>query len=256
MIAHIILNGYVERIKEYGASASPRGMSTLELLDDRIDIPISEVAYRKGGNVAIGFMEGFQLIGGYFDKIQIAMVAGHADLALFTGQSAYGPRVFNQMREVVCRLTDDPASRRALVLVSRHHDTADELPCTTSFQYLVRSGILHTMVSMRSSDAIWGLPYDIIQFSMLSMVVALVLGDLPGTLHIHLGSGHLYSDHPGKTPFEPWGQFYLPKILEGDKPTVDGYAMWAQQSAERFAVEVQKGATSKEALQRCGVRVW
>jgi thymidylate synthase len=119
---------------------------------------------------------------------------------------AYGPRWRDQVGGAVHRLKGDLTSRQAVIgtwrpLYNRRRLTWDDesyfmetrdVPCTLSMQYLLRDGCLDAYVTMRSSDAWLGLPYDLFNFSMLQRAVAAELGVLPGTLTLFVGSSHLY----------------------------------------------------------------
>jgi thymidylate synthase len=50
-----------------------------------------------------------------------------------------------------------------------------DIPCTLSLQFLVRAGEIHAVVSMRSSDAWLGWPFDVFSFSMVTCWVALLI---------------------------------------------------------------------------------
>ncbi len=249
------LNKHVTSIITSGRQTQPRGLKTLEVLGTDVTVDAGDVAFRHGGNIAIGFMEGFQLIAGEFYPSLIEDVAGSADLKLFTAQSAYGPRISLQVSEMLDRLSTDRDSRQAILMVANRYDAPSELPCTIAVQYLIRDNTLKTIVSMRSSDAIWGLPYDIIQFSMLSQAVAAVLGVEPGHVHFDLGSAHLYADHAGNTQgktsvFKPWGTFLLPQMR-----IWRGYREWAERSMREFALCVRGGGKVYEVLPKVGVNV-
>jgi thymidylate synthase len=76
-----------------------------------------------------------------------------------------------------------------------------DVPCTLALQFLPRGGYLHTIVTMRSSDAWLGLPYDIFNFTMLANHLAAALSQakrrriLLGTITLNLGSSHLYEEN-------------------------------------------------------------
>src|SRR6185437_1604974 len=67
-----------------------------------------------------------------------------------------------------------------------------DVPCTLTLQFFIRLGRLHTIVTMRSSDAFLGFPYDIYNFSMIGNTLAGELGVEVGTTTMQLGSFHLY----------------------------------------------------------------
>ena len=104
------------------------------------------------------------------------------------------------VKEVVQELEQDPDSRRAVIPmlgVSQRHYDKDivDKPCTTSIEFRIRHGRLHTHVVMRSQDAVFGLGNDVPAFSFLSEVVALLLNQPLGYLTITVGSFHYYERH-------------------------------------------------------------
>lgn len=108
---------------------------------------------------------------------------------------AYGPKIMQQTHQVVEKLTRDPESRQAVVNIWReNHPQTKDVPCTLSLQFLQRGGRLHCCASMRSSDAWLGWPYDVFNFSCVSLAVASMLPSRPGlgTLRLTAGSQHIY----------------------------------------------------------------
>jgi len=96
---------------------------------------------------------------------------------------------------VLRKLRTDNDTRQAVVVIPRPTgDTKDE-PCTVSFQFLLRDGELHLIVSMRSSDAWLGVPYDTFTFTQLQNCVAGALGVPRGEFIINAGSAHLYESN-------------------------------------------------------------
>ena len=108
---------------------------------------------------------------------------------------AYGPKVCDQVVYVRDKLNEDPQSRQAVINIWREKPPkTKDVPCTLSLQFLVRSGEIHCVASMRSSDAWLGWPYDVFNFSCLSLGLAAELDSKPklGTLTLNAGSQHLY----------------------------------------------------------------
>ena len=80
--------------------------------------------------------------------------------------SCYGQRIFGRGTDGRSRwdallglLRDDPASRRAVIDLSGG-GTCDaeavDVSCVSTMQVLIRNGLLHLIVQMRSNDAVWG----------------------------------------------------------------------------------------------------
>jgi hypothetical protein len=204
---------YIQDLLDRGRLVHPRGLECHEVLNYQLETTPGEIPQTSKLNVALGFTEMFSLLAGVLSKFTLALAAPRADQNLFGSQSAYGPRVGAQLQPLVNELKRDPDSRRALLLVGRPEESSTAaLPCTTVVQFLVRDGLLHAIVNLRSSDAVWGIPYDVMQFGGLSMAVAHLVGTTVGPLHFNLGSAHVYEDtlhlapggaSPGPTPGPP-----------------------------------------------------
>lgn len=70
-----------------------------------------------------------------------------------------------------------------------------DVPCVSSCQFMLRNDRLHAVLTMRSNDVIWGLPYDVFLFTMIQEMLACELGaELGSYCHI-AGSLHLYNQH-------------------------------------------------------------
>ena len=115
---------------------------------------------------------------------------------------SYGPRLLPQWPFIMQTLTRDPDSRQAVMSIWQPQTEPQRyVPCTLSLQFLIREKKLHTVATMRSSDAWLGLPYDIFNFSMLANCLAAGLSHVMrtrldvGSLTMNLGSSHLYEPH-------------------------------------------------------------
>jgi thymidylate synthase len=116
---------------------------------------------------------------------------------------AYGPRLLkmrgsvNQLDNVARLLGKKRNSRRAVVQLFDAEDISSdhkEIPCTTTLQFHLRDGALHTSVTLRSNDAYLGLPHDVFCFTMLQEMMACRLGAALGEYFQYVGSMHIYTD--------------------------------------------------------------
>ena len=85
----------------------------------------------------------------------------------------------NQIEYVITQLTEHPHSRQAVVQLFDHDDVTQphkDVPCTCTFQFLLRRGGLRLITHMRSNDAYFGLSHDIFSFTMLQEIVARSIG--------------------------------------------------------------------------------
>jgi thymidylate synthase len=119
---------------------------------------------------------------------------------------AYGPRLFNwrgikQLANVTSILRTRPSSRQAVIQLFDAADVAEkheDVPCTCTIQFLVRSDKPHMLVHMRSNDAFIGLPHDVFCFTMLQEIVARDLSVELGTYKHMTGSLHIYESELGE----------------------------------------------------------
>ena len=116
-------------------------------------------------------------------------------------EGAYGPRLvrmrndIDQFASVEALLKERPASKRAVVQLFNAEDIAThhkEIPCTTTWQFLLRDGRLHMSVTMRSNDAYFGLPHDVFCFTMIQEMMARRLGAELGEYLQYVSSMHVY----------------------------------------------------------------
>lgn len=106
---------------------------------------------------------------------------------------AYGPHIQRQLNYLINTLVKDKHSRQAVLTIwQQNPEPSKDIPCTVSMQALVRDDKLSLLVTMRSSDAWLGIPYDVFNFSLILNALAGGLGYGLGELHLFLGSSHLY----------------------------------------------------------------
>lgn len=105
---------------------------------------------------------------------------------------------FDQLVNVINRLTDDPGSRRHL-MTDFNPVQADEgvlFPChSLILQFYVQDGFLDMFCYNRSSDLFLGLPFNIASSSLLQHIIAHYTGLIPRMFHLTLGDAHIYSEH-------------------------------------------------------------
>lgn len=143
---------------------------------------------------------------------------------------AYGPRLFHwggtdQVRRVISLLRQWPSSKKGVIQLFDHDDLGDDrgdAPCTCLLQYLSRDGRLEAITTMRSNDAVRGLPHDVFAFTFLQELIARSLGLELGTYRHWVGSFHIYerdSEMANRVLAEGWQQSVgveMPAMPAGD----------------------------------------
>jgi thymidylate synthase len=196
-----------------GRTAEPRGLETLELLGVtctltnprnrcianperrwNLALAVGEFCWHASASNSVEFIEYYARRWREFTE----------DGSTIRG-SCYGHTVFGQLRsgpsqwqQIVALLRRDPESRRAILSFREPSEDlfADkDVPCANTMQFLVRDSRLHAVVSMRSNDVIWGLPYDLFLFTMFQELLASELGLALGAYTHMVGSLHLYEKH-------------------------------------------------------------
>lgn len=205
MIAHALVNNVWLQLLEDLETApvvAPRGKSTREHLGTQLRFgsqwalltaPERKLNYRFAAAEALWILLGMD------DVAPLARV--NPKMAQFSddGRSlagAYGVRFAEQLNYVLRALSADPLTRQAIIEIWRPEPPPSrDIPCTLSWQFLQRDGVLHLAATMRSSDAWLGVPYDAFSFAVVLQYVAGLAGFQPGRVTMTLGSSHIYEEH-------------------------------------------------------------
>jgi len=109
---------------------------------------------------------------------------------------------FYQLEHVIEELKENPNSRRAIMIYTRpsmwldyNKNGMSDFMCTNNVQYLIRDNKIHSLVYMRSNDAIFGYRND---FAWQKYVLTILVNQLqiaPGTIYWNVGSLHIYERH-------------------------------------------------------------
>ena len=184
----------------------------LVILDPRARWVLSR---RPAYNPAFGLVEFIWIFNGENDGDVLRF--WNPKLSDFTGSSkylhgAYGYRLkkrfgIDQMQRAYLILKSNPTSRQVVLQIwDPRCDLPDELgkpasldiPCNVSSLLEIRDGRLYWTQVMRSNDVMRGLPYNIIQFSMLHEFFASWLGCEMGD-YVHISNSmHIYKDCIGE----------------------------------------------------------
>ena len=135
-----------------------------------------------------------------------------------TLNGAYGPRIHDNLNNVINKLKNDSDSRQAIILIWRKEELkkqTKDLPCTVYLQFFIRENKLYMITNMRSNDLWLGLPYDIFAFTIIQEYIASLLKVEIGHYQHNAGSLHIYENaikklseqeqtiHPISTPMKP-----------------------------------------------------
>lgn len=206
--------GTIEDLILYGTEVAPRGQPTLELPQHTIVVdmlqPVVIAPTRRVSERFLGAEAHWILSGD--DRVETIAPYNKA-IAKFSDDGerffgAYGPKILAQLDYVVDKLFDDKDTRQAGLTIWRENPpVTKDVPCTVAMFFSIRDGKLNTHVFMRSSDVWLGVPYDVFNFSMVSMLVLCRLNDMrrrtfeasynyvpvdPGALYLTAASRHLY----------------------------------------------------------------
>ena len=114
----------------------------------------------------------------------------------------YGAQIkkFKQVDYVLETLRNDPSSRRALLDMWNFADL-DKMalyPCVYSSIWNIIDGKLNCVVIQRSADYPVGVPFDTLQYAVLTHLFAAHLGVDPGMLFHTMADSHIYANQiPG-----------------------------------------------------------
>lgn len=205
--------------------SSPRGMMVKETLGYQFGIsnPRNRIPYVAGRDTSIHYLvaELLWYLSGTDSTEWISNYSSFWSRISDDGKtanSAYGARIFrshdriagdidsswSQWNYVVNELKSDPDSRRAVIHIRSPKDSLLanlDVPCTLSLQFFLRNDKVHMIVSMRSSDAIFGLTYDVPAFTLFQELLALQLTNELGRpiglgTYTHLSASlHIYERH-------------------------------------------------------------
>lgn len=103
----------------------------------------------------------------------------------------------DQIANVVRSIRTNPNSRRHIVSAWNPAEIEEMAlpPCHCLFQFYVAGGRLSCHLYQRSGDAFLGIPFNHSSYSLLTMMVAKVIGLEPGEFIHSFGDVHIYNDH-------------------------------------------------------------
>ena len=124
-------------------------------------------------------------------------------------QTASGSTI-DQIKMAIDQIKNNPNSRRIIVSAWNPEDLPDEkispqdnvknekmalAPCHAFFQFYVMEGRLSCHLYQRSCDVLLGLPFNIAEYALLTMMIAQQCDLMPGDFIWSGGDIHIYSNH-------------------------------------------------------------
>jgi len=117
--------------------------------------------------------------------------------ATLQSDGTYASDGVDQIKALIESLTQNPSSRRHLVTGWNPREATQVTlpPCHTLFQFYVADDRLSCQLYQRSGDVFLGVPFNIASYSILTLMLAQVVGLEPGEFVHTLGDAHLYTNH-------------------------------------------------------------
>ena len=209
----IIVSSVAELYKELNTqfvdafNVNPRGKVTKELPAVQIVLtnPRSRLAYLPKRKFSIVYATIESLLFALKEDKLKYFTAFNSKMGLFsddgiTMHGAYGYRIARGLQSIIDKLKKDKDSRQAVLTIYSHecdllNYSGRDTPCTIALQFMLRDNQLQLIVTMRSNDAILGMPYDIYNFTNIQEVIANSLGVNVGTYVHQVGSLHVYQEN-------------------------------------------------------------
>lgn len=201
----------INDVLSHGQLCKPRGKEIKELIGYQFELTnpnnsLCTIEDRKM-NYAFTIVEMFEYL--YGESIPERLCFYNSNMKNYINPStnqfdgAYAPRIKHQLENCYNILLQDKDSRQAVITIRNANDTLPtvDFPCTLSFQFLLRENKLNMIVTMRSSDLLWGIPYDVNAFCFIQKNLASWLGVENGTYIHQSGSLHIYLDTLDKFSF-------------------------------------------------------
>ena len=109
----------------------------------------------------------------------------------------YQGGTIDQIQNAVDLIKNHPESRRIVVNAWNVADLPEMAlsPCHCLFQFYVADGKLSLQLYQRSADTFLGVPFNIAEYALLTMMMAQVTGLKPGEFIHTTGDTHLYLNH-------------------------------------------------------------
>ena len=109
----------------------------------------------------------------------------------------YAEGEFDQVDRVIYDLKHNPASRRIMTNIFNHADLHEMAlyPCSYSMTFNVEGNKLNAILNQRSQDMLAANNWNVVQYAVLTYMLAHVCGYEPGELIHVIADAHIYDRH-------------------------------------------------------------
>lgn len=113
-------------------------------------------------------------------------------------------RTIDQLKWVIAELKEDPYARNAIVTswnpeylytMATNADASRFPICHNMYQVSIKNKKLSLQLYQRSADLFLGVPFNIASYSLLTIILAQILGYKPGEFVHTFGDVHIYENH-------------------------------------------------------------
>lgn len=193
-----------KNILEYGYYANNRtGVMTYKLPHQIIQIDLEKefpilkskfVAFKTAINEMLWIMQGHNNVNELNSHIWDQWASEDGSIGKTYG---YQIKKYNQINRIIKTLKEDPQNRRMLIDLW-NFDDLDEMnlePCCCQTFFDVTNGRLNCMLVQRSGDFCVGIPFDVVEYATLTLIIAKLTGLKPGLFSHIISNAHIYENH-------------------------------------------------------------
>lgn len=203
----------VDAWRSLGEQQPSRDEPTREIVHvgSTITDPRQRLVFSRPINPVIGLTEALWILGGRNDldflRFWNPRMANYSDDSTRL-RGAYGHRLRHHFRgndqlvQAMRALEDTPHTRQVVLQIwdcisdmPNPRPRSKDIPCNLLSHVMIRNGRIEWLQVMRSNDLVWGLPYNVIQFTTMQEVFAGWLGLEVGSYNHVSDSLHVYKKH-------------------------------------------------------------